>query len=487
MDCVCEYVCFDIIYFAQDTTDSEDDEESVSLPGFISGSSRPPCAPDSSLFGKKARYYQWATHPESMDSDLREYRACVDALERRLAECSRADSEWADRVELARLELSELHASLKHKSGQLEREGGQLLRVLCGLTGVATGIAEGEDPSTVLSAKKAASATALAVERLWGDGEALQTTLLIAAAADEKKNSSHPRVYMYTPETTTSGESAAVEEADVDDVCDLLEDVRGGAAALSAEKPGRRRKFSDSGVPAAYKKWVASLVERQAALSAGESTEEREARVLRAVALSDSFCAAQLQLMCDSLGSETNKRDNTSRRDSSAATQDSKGDNTTGLLEGRSARRRRPSTLAAEAGLEIAGISAPSPEEQEPEEAAEEDAGPSDGSTILTRASILRRTPRGVPLILSESSAMEDCFVGVFGELAQSRCSEMRVEDLETCGADGLPHFLQAQEKKEVLSTYLRGALCRAERAMFTLERERGEWMSQVRLLLLDV
>ena len=143
-----------------------------------------------------------------------------------------------------------------------------------------------------------------------------------------------------------------------------------------------------------------------------------------------------------------------------------------GGIRGRGARKRRPSTLAAEAGLEIGGIGVASSQEAE---GGDEGKGTESRPVVSTAATAIRRTPRGVPLVLSDCSALEDGYVGVFTGGRGS--GEALVEGHE------LPRFLAAEERKGRQDALARGALRRAERTLASMEKERGEWQSQVMAL----
>lgn len=185
------------------------------------------------MSSKKARYYRWVTQPDSIQSDLKHYRACVEELEGRLRGVTKAGEVWAAGVERARLEMADLHSALQHKSALLEKDGEALLRVLCDELGVVEQTETSQsDESAPIPPSIPPNMVALCTERALGKlGEAYsrRTAMLVAAAAKEQSSTS-PQVFVYVPTASRSRKSSCSggeegqggEEGDAEMKCELV-------------------------------------------------------------------------------------------------------------------------------------------------------------------------------------------------------------------------------------------------------------------------
>jgi hypothetical protein len=451
-----------------------------------------------------------------------QYRACVHALESRLAKQALTGEVWAECVELARLELSDLQTALLHKSKLLEKEGDALFGILCEIAGVvdapaAAGLAaevggDAQLQPVQIPPKQHARATERALERLWEDRELVSELMLAAAAkagssSNKSQSASSPQVYLYVPPDGAAENSSCSQDggdggsrslpprapmcsshvvsgdadAGEEDMYFLLEKVRNAARALqlgSRKGCEHSADFGSGEIATAFGRWITSLAERQPGAQSSSAAEagEAQAQLLQAVPLSDSFCCTMLRHIsgldkAEEARVHEKSQARVEKESAASESQGQGGDGEKGLVGGRSVRKRKPSSLAAEAGLEIAGIGAAAGVEVEEQE---DPVAVSDSAVISTGATVLRRTPRGVPLVLSDSGAMEDGFVGVFTGLER----DARVDVLAELGA--LPQFLLEDEKRHRRGTHLRGALRRAQRCLAAIEKEKVEWESQV-------
>lgn len=410
---------------------------------------RPPCAPESILEKKKLRYYHWAKDPELMRSDLEKYRNCVHHLQHEYSLLQSDEERWVNNVKLARVSLSNLHYQYSTNIQTLQTENEMLYSLL------AREI-YGENPPAMESVpvqsqliedslNQLANYDAQLLSYLKPEFEEKESQSDLPRGNKRKSsNNEHERakVLAYFPPNPIVVSEPRHENDNILGIHSKL------ASALENWKKTGIMADDSRDVEIRYGQLLAHISDLNptgpskltSSTHSGCLENEREAFLLVTHPYPADEIRQHVRQYLNPSGSLSQPPDSA---DSHAAT------SSESLATARSRRRNKPITQRQ------------------------------NQQSTHVQLTALRRTPHDQPLFLTPVSPFEDYFGGILLQNTSNHPDSLpTVENLYA--SDIIPDSLQQSESMYTRLNQYRGCIQRGIRTLHALEKEKGEWTSQL-------